>query len=202
MHHLKRGITLAMSYEVEVKVPISDVNAIEKTILRAGGRRLNSEIQTDIYYDHPCRTFSQTDEAVRLRTREPLDALPSDSSRLSATELTYKGPKVDKTTKTRLEFTSGVTDAGAITSILQNTGFKHVAIIKKRRIFFDVSGITVSIDDVDGVGLFIELESIAHSKKSVQAAKEKVLTLVEHLGLDPKMTVRDSYLELYLNRAH
>jgi adenylate cyclase class 2 len=202
MHQLMRGITLAMSYEVEVKVPISDVNAIEKNILRAGGRRLNSEIQTDIYYDHPCRTFSQTDEAIRLRTREPLDDSPIDVSRRVMNELTYKGPKVDKTTKTRLEFTSGISDVESIISILHYTGFKHVAIIKKRRIFFDVSGITVSLDDVDGVGLFIELESIAHSKKSMQAARNKILSLVKRLKLDPKKSVRDSYLELYLNRDH
>ena len=188
------------SYEVEVKVPVKDATAMEHAILRAGGRRLNSEIQTDMYYDHPCRSFSETDESVRIRTREAADA-PLSNSGHAPMELTYKGPKVDKTTKTRLEYTTGITDFDATISILHHTGFNHVASIKKHRIFFDIKGATVSIDNVDDVGLFIELEIIAGSKRSMEAARSRVISLVQQLGLDPDSMIRESYLELYLGRV-
>jgi adenylate cyclase class 2 len=191
---------LAESYEVEVKLPINDEKAIEHTIVKVGGRRLNSEIQSDMYYDHPCRSFSQTDESIRIRAREPVDDHPLLLSGYALIELTYKGPKVDKTTKTRLEYTSGINDFNAITSILHHTGFKLVATIKKHRVFFDIDGITVSIDSVEGVGSFIEIELIANGEKEMQSARDRILSLVKHLDLDPKRMVRESYLELYLTQ--
>ena len=189
------------SYEVEVKVRVKDATAIEQVVLRAGGHRLNSEIQTDMYYDHPCRSFSQTDEAVRIRAREAVDNVPLSNSGYAPMELTYKGPKVDKTTKTRLEYTTGITDLDATISILHHTGFRHVTTIKKHRLFFDIKGTTVSIDDVDDVGLFIELEILAGSKRSMEAARNRVISLVRQLGLDPDSMIRESYLELYLGRV-
>jgi adenylate cyclase class 2 len=189
---------LAESYEVEVKIPIQDEKAIMHAILKAGGTQLNSEIQSDMYFDHPCRSFSQTDEAIRIRVREPVDNHPLIPSEHSSIELTYKGPKIDKTTKTRVEYTSGISDLKATTSILHHTGFKHVATIKKRRIFFELDGITVSIDNVESVGTFIELELIANSKKEMQHARDRILSLVRGLNLDPTRMVRESYLELYL----
>jgi adenylate cyclase class 2 len=189
---------LAESYEVEVKVPIDDEKGIMRTLLNAGGTQLNSEIQSDTYFDHPCRSFSQTDEAIRIRVREPADNHPLISSKHSSIELTYKGPKIDKTTKTRVEYTSGISDVKATTSILHHIGFKHVATIKKHRTFFELDGITVSIDNVEGVGTFIELEIIADSKKEMQHARDRILSLVRSLSLDPTRMVRESYLELYL----
>jgi adenylate cyclase class 2 len=185
---------------VEVKVPLLDEKSIEKILVDAGGQRLNSETQTDMYFDHPCRSFSQTDEAIRLRSRTPLDDVPGSSSKYAQIELTYKGPKVDGKTKTRLEFTSGVRDFEAVAEILHHTGFKHVATIRKRRVFFDIEGITASIDDVEGIGLFLELEAIAKGEEKMQAARTKLLSLVERFGFDPQKMVRDSYLEIYLSK--
>jgi adenylate cyclase class IV len=36
-------------YEVEVKFPLTDTEAMKKIILQAGGVALNSEMQVDIY---------------------------------------------------------------------------------------------------------------------------------------------------------
>jgi adenylate cyclase class 2 len=191
---------LAKLYEVEVKVPLLDEKSVEKILVDAGGQRLNSEIQTDMYFDHPCRSFSQTDEAIRLRSRTPLDDVPGLSSEYAQIELTYKGPKVDKRTKTRLEFTSGVSDFEAVAEILRHTGFKYVATIRKRRVFFDIEGITTSIDDIEGIGLFLELEAIAKGEEKMQVARTKLLSLVKRLGFDPRKMVRESYLEIYLSR--
>jgi adenylate cyclase class 2 len=191
---------LVAVYEVEVKVPLTDEKSIEKTLLEAGGVRLNSEIQTDMYFDHPCRSFSQTDEAIRLRSRTSLDDNSDSSSKGAQMELTYKGPKVDKRTKTRLEFTSGVSDLEAVVEILRHTGFEYVATIRKRRVFFDIEDITASIDNIEGIGLFLELEAMAKGEKKMHVARTKLLSLVERLGFDPRKIVRESYLEIYLSQ--
>ena len=188
-------------YEVEVKLPIANIESIEGIILQAGGVRLNSEIQSDIYFDHPCRSFSVTDESIRLRHRTPLgDSTLSDSD-YAPIELTYKGPKIDKKTKTRIEYTADLGSIEPITAILIHTGFKRVATITKRRVFFDIDGITASIDDVVDVGQYIELELIADGKDSMNTARERILSLLKTMGLDENLLVRESYLELYLERA-
>ena len=188
-------------YEVEVKLPVASMESIEETIIQAGGVRLNSETQSDIYFDHPCRSFSVTDESIRLRHRTPLgDSILSDSG-YAPIELTYKGPKIDKKTKTRIEYTADLGSIEPITAILENTGFKRVATITKRRVFFDIDGITASIDDVDDVGRYIELELIADGKDSMNTARERILSLLKTMGLDENDLVRESYLELYLERT-
>ena len=185
------------SYEVEVKVPITDSEMMKQNLLASGARMLNNEAQIDTYFDHPCRSFGATDEAVRVRTRKPIEDDESDSSRL-LNELTYKGPKIDKKTKTRLEYTVGIDDADSLSAIIDSLGFKRVGKITKKRTFYSLRGITISIDDVDSVGLFLELESIAHDKDEMESAKRAIFELLDELGLDPKQSVRDSYLQLFM----
>jgi adenylate cyclase class 2 len=88
-----------------------------------------------------------------------------------------------------------------VTVILDRIGFKQVATIKKRRVFFDIDGTTASIDDIEGLGLFLELERIADSEDSMRSERTRILSLVERLGLDPQEMVRESYLELYLAKT-
>jgi adenylate cyclase class 2 len=190
---------MSESYEVEVKVPITDSEAMKQKLLDSGARMLNSEVQIDTYFDHPCRTFEETDEAVRIRTRRPLDELEPDSSH-AQNELTYKGPKIDKKTKTRLEYSVGIDNMDSLSSILKSLGFERVATLTKKRTFFDLRDITLSIDDVEQVGLFLELESIAHQKDELESAKRTIFELLDELGIDPKQSVRESYLWLYMDR--
>ena len=185
------------SYEVEVKVPIADIEMSEQKLLASGARFLNSEVEIDIYFDHPCRKLGETDEAVRVRTIRPLDNTKPASSQ-PFNELTYKGPKIDKKTKTRLEYTVGIDDTDSLSAILESLGFKRVGNITKKRKFYSLREITISIDDVESVGLFLEMESIAHGKKEMESAKKAIFDLLDELGFDPQQSMRESYLELFM----
>ena len=187
------------SFEVEVKVPITNSEEMEQKLLDSGAKQLNSEIQVDTYFDHPCRSFRETDEAVRVRVRKPMENAELDQSR-ALNELTYKGPKIDQKTKTRLEHTVDINDTNPITAILENLGFKSVATVTKKRTFYDFREITISIDDVENVGLFLELESIAHKNDEIEAAKRTIFEILDGLGIDPDLSVRESYLEIYFER--
>jgi adenylate cyclase, class 2 len=190
------------SYEVEVKLPLADKEAMKKTILQIGGIEKNSEMQTDMYYDPPCRSFAETDESVRVRHRTRTEGMSLSETGHTPVELTYKGSKIDKTTKTRLEYTVDLVDSESMVQILLNTGFKYIVTIVKHREFFDVDGITVSLDVVTDVGKYVELELMADGKEGMKVARNRILKLVDTLGLDEKDMVRESYLELYLeNRS-
>jgi adenylate cyclase class 2 len=191
------------TYEVEVKFPVTDMDAMKQKIIQAGGVPLNTDLQIDSYYDHPCRSFADTDESIRIRRRAlTKDSITKESGH-APVEFTYKGPKVDKKTKTRVEYTLDLQakDHESITKILFSTGFRFAAIITKTREFFDVDGISASLDDVVDIGLFIELELIADGKDGMKLARERILKLARDLGLDEKDMVRDSYLEIYLRKS-
>ncbi|MFX1483251.1 MAG: class IV adenylate cyclase [Promethearchaeota archaeon] len=193
---------MSESYEVEVKVAIEDTELMKQKLVDSGAKELNSEVQIDTYFDHPCRKFVETDEALRVRTRRPLDKEGITTSH-SLKELTYKGPKLDKETKTRVEYSVGIgDDAEHLFSIFESLNFARITKITKRRTFFELRGITISIDDVEGVGLFLELESIAHQKGEMESAKNAIFELLDELGITVEDTIRDSYLEMYMAGRH
>jgi adenylate cyclase class 2 len=193
----KRMICMSESFEVEVKAPIEDIEMMTRKLVESGAKELNSEVQIDTYFDHPCRTFVKTDEAVRVRTRRPLNEQGLATSH-APNELTYKGPKLDKKTKTRIEYSVGIDNTDQLTFILESLDFKPIAKVVKKRTFFELRAITISIDDVEDVGLFLELESIAHQKDEMKSAKKAIFKILGELGIDEKQIIRDSYLEMYM----
>src|SRR3954470_19109093 len=80
-----------MKYEVEQKYRYSADLNLEQRLDELGARWESVNQQSDVYYAHPVRNFAETDEALRIRRVGEKNFV------------TYKGPKIDKTTKTRME---------------------------------------------------------------------------------------------------
>jgi adenylate cyclase class 2 len=180
-----------MNYEVEQKFPVPDLSEIEKRLDALGARFETTVRQSDGYFAHPARDFSRTDEALRIRRVGDRNYV------------TYKGPKIDATTKTRREIElpldSGDAGAGQFGELLGALGFTSVAEVEKTRrtatLLYQGRTVEVALDTVDGLGTFIELE-MAADEESVASARELLATLATELALvDPE---RRSYLELLL----
>jgi adenylate cyclase class 2 len=190
------------SIEVEVKIPLENRKSVEEALHRIGAQRLNSETQVDVYFDHPVRAFQETDEALRLRSHHPdMDGDEPDNTIPPPYELTYKGPKLESRSKSRVELSVHISNIDSARSILESLGFKYVATISKRRVFYTVDSITVSVDDVDDVGLFLELERVVTSRRDMNPALDMIFNLIERLGLDSNSSIRTSYLELFLQHG-
>ncbi len=170
--------------EIEVKAPLPDVDRVKNRVVELGGRDFGCSVQVDEYYAHPSRDFAKTDEALRLRTENDL------------TVITYKGPKLDKETKTREEFEVSVANHATMASILDRLGFKPVIKISKGRQVYGLKGITVCVDSVKGLGNFIELEV---DSDDVEAGKRAIFALMLEIGVSGNE--RRSYLELLLEKA-
>ncbi|MHA1882363.1 MAG: class IV adenylate cyclase [Candidatus Thorarchaeota archaeon] len=189
-------------FEVEVKVPISDIDFIETGLERLGAIKTNTETQVDIYMNHPCKSFEDTDEALRLRRRVNISLEDQDEIDIThpLLEMTYKGPKIDTTTKTRVELSLGIDDISIAKELLINLGFKEVGVITKKRIFYHINEIVVSIDEVESVGFFLELERVVYSMDAIPEARKDIFHLLEELGIDPASSIRTSYLEILLEK--
>lgn len=177
-------------YEVEVKVR-ADHGPVRERLQSRDADYLGQVLQVDTYYDHPGRSFPATDEALRIRREEPTDGDPT-------TRLTYKGPLVESASKTREEFESSVGDAGALDAILRKLGFEPAPEVSKERERYTDGGYTVTLDTVEGVGTFVEVERRG-TEDEVETLRDGARDLLRELGLDPTDHVRTSYLELVLD---
>jgi adenylate cyclase class 2 len=183
-----------MPYEVEQKFPVADMAALEARLCDLGVSISQPRAEVDVYFGHPGRDFARTDEALRIRRKG------------ASNSITYKGPKIDQTTKTRAEIElplpPGEESARAWAGLLEALGFRPVGEVCKRRrkVAIPWQGRTVegSLDEVERLGSFAELELVVGSK-DVEAAKACIASLAKALGLTG--SERRSYLELLLGEG-
>lgn len=176
-------------YEVELKIR-ADHDDVRKRLADAGAERQEAVVQRDTYYDAPHRDFAATDEALRIRRVERDGA--------EQARVTYKGPLVDDESKTREEYETGVGDGETLAAALERLGFEPAATVEKHREQFGVDGATVTLDAVEGLGEYVEVEGEA-TAGGVERVREEVTTVARSLGLDPERSIRTSYLELLLD---
>ena len=192
-------------YEVEMKVRAGGVET--RAQLREAGASLSRVVfQEDTYYDAPHRDFAETDEALRMRREATLapDAPTAVEGVMDAlddgafdTRVTYKGPLVDDASKTREEFETGVADGETMARVFSELGFAPAATVAKRREFWALDDVTVTVDDVADLGTFVEAETET-DEAGVGDARERVADALRALDLDPDDQILTSYLGLLL----
>ena len=173
-------------YEIEIKAHLDDPAYIEAQIKQLGANFRKLIQQDDTYFQHPIRNFAQTDEALRIRR--------SDKN----SYLTYKGSKIDTTTKSREELEISIPDPDKLHTILRKIGFSPVMTLRKSRKKYILDDIKISFDQIEGLGNFIEFELEISEKDKIELAKERLFTLLKRLDIPKEKLERRSYLELLL----
>jgi adenylate cyclase class 2 len=174
--------------EVEVKARVEDPKDVERAIIALGAAPIGIENQADTYYNTPFHDFAKTDEALRIRVQ--------DNKYL----LTYKGPKMDRFSKTREEFEVEINDANNMGNILSSLGFFPVATIVKKRKKYRMGDFFIAIDNVRNLGDFIEVEINLKESRNYEEKVESIFRFIEKLGISRDSTVRESYLEMFLGK--
>jgi len=183
-------------YEVELKVR-ADHDAVRERLADLGATPAETVTQTDTYFDAPDRGFERTDEALRIRREQSADGE-------AVTALTYKGPLVEAASKTRKEAETRVVDGDAMESILDGLGYEAAAEVRKERTRYTVEDCTVTLDAVDGLGEFVEVEIETDRNlgddgdEELDRLRGQAVAVLEGLGLDPDEQIRTSYLGLLL----
>lgn len=166
--------------EAKFRVDCSLLADVRRRVESLGFKLVDVVEELDYYYSHPCRDFAVTDEAVRVRISKGL------------VELTYKGPRGGGEFKSREEYSVAI-GSESIKRILELLGFKQVMEVVKRRSYYEGRGILVSIDEVRGLGCYVEIE--------VKDGEEEVIkSVAESLGFTPGDYEPRTYLELLLEK--
>ncbi len=172
--------------EIEVKARVDDPKRLERAIVALGATPIGIENQTDTYYNSQYNDFGKTDEALRIRVQD------------GSYFLTYKGPKMDRVSKTRKEFQVDINDADGMGKILTSLGFFSVATVTKKRKNFRLGDFIIALDDVRNLGNFMEIEIAVKDSKKYEEKVELIFKFIEKLGISRKSTIRSSYLEMIL----
>jgi adenylate cyclase class 2 len=167
---------------IEVEVKARALPGMQERIESLGARLVGRETHLDIYFSAPRRDFGISDEALRIRIKE------------KGASLTYKGPKLDETTKSRRELTVKIDSPETMEKILISLGFFRAGVVRKSRTKYRLGEATIAMDEVEGLGSFIEVE--LSGKEMWDAEREKALAILKDLGAGE--SIRASYLEMLL----
>lgn len=118
-------------------------------------------------------------EALRLRQSD------------RGTFITYKGPKI--TGKSRKEIQLHVLSGGDAEDLLTVLGYHKKSVIKKKRTEYKIDCATVSLDTVEGLGDFVEIEIMTH-EDLLPSTLEKIRWIAKKLDVGP--FINESYPEL------
>jgi predicted adenylyl cyclase CyaB len=81
-----------------------------------------------------------------------------------------------------------------MTQIFSRIGLRKLLTLAKHRIIYRFHRIEISLDHVAGLGSFVELEA------KHRVSSSHLLRFLEEIGIDRKMVVPESYIELKLSR--
>jgi adenylate cyclase, class 2 len=170
--------------EVELKVKVPSLDPIREQLARKRARSAGKVHEHDIYYNAPHRDFGKTDEAVRVRYTD------------DHAVVTYKGPKIKKFgLKAREELNVAVESGTTFETILDRLGFTKTLEVDKWRETYKLGNATVSLDTVEGLGTFAEIEVITENES--ENPTDRIEEIAKEIGVKGE-PILDSYLELLL----
>jgi adenylate cyclase class 2 len=170
--------------EVELKVKVPSLDPVREQLARKKARSEGKVHEHDIYYNAPHRDFGQTDEAVRVRYTD------------DHAVVTYKGPKIKKFgLKAREELNFAVESGETFETMLDRLGFTKTLEVNKWRETYKLGNASVSLDTVDGLGTFAEIEVIAENE--ADNPTDRIGKIAQEIRVEGE-PILESYLELLL----
>ena len=179
-----------MAIEVEIKLKIEDSGELIKKLKDQHFTAGKTVWESDLHFTSEHRNMKACDEALRVRCVEEKD------TGKQAAYLTYKGKNLDTCSMTRKEVELEISDGETGVELLKSIGFYPTTPVEKLRQYFHREQMTACVDQVTGLGDFLELEIIVEDETKRAAALSEIETLLVKLGYTMQDTTRTSYLSM------
>lgn len=181
--------------EVEIKLPVENRQELERKLQMKGFQAGKCVKEEDIYFNSPERDLKKRDEALRIRTVTNLETESEESV------LTYKGPKLDHVSMTRKELETGVENPQMMREIFCALGYEKQYMVRKKRSYYEKEKLTACVDQVEGLGNFLELEILLTDENKREEALAEIEKLLHELGYQMSETSRTSYLSMLMKET-
>ncbi len=162
--------------EIEVKFRV-DFDDVRGKIEKLGAEFVREEIQEDIYFDVPLPNLLRVRKVENIRKAF----------------LTYKLIEDPGRNEEFDEIEVEVSDFDDTVEILRRLGFKEDVVVRKRRLVYRFGRVTFELNDVEGLGGFLDLEVMGDD---VKEAKELIWETASGLGLGREDVEPRLYREL------
>lgn len=166
-----------MPRNIEVKVALPDPACARAAALALGARSRGVELQTDRYYE------LAGGRRVKLRTRQGG----------GAELIRYERPESEGVRASDYTITPVRDDEAGACLVPKGDA---VAVVRKRREVLLLDNVRIHLDDVDGLGTFLELEAVVDPAHDDAVCRRQVATLLDRLGVAAAEPIRASYGEL------
>lgn len=168
---------LAPRRNLELKARCGDSNKVAALVAQLGARNAGLEVQTDTYF-----------RAVRgrLKLRE--------IERRPAVLIAYERPDSAAARMCNYHLVP-VADPGALKNLLSDALGVRGVVAKHRHIWL-WQNVRIHLDEVAGLGMFIEFEAVIGSEAEEAAAPAQLATLCRTLAITPSDHIAVSYADL------
>ena len=178
---------MLLMIEVETKLRINNIEQMEERLKGLKSMYKGEKTEMDLYFDHPDIRIFRSGSALRVRDAN------------GVCRLTYKGPKKDDETTSREEIEIRIESAKEMQKILAELGFYKLCEVKKQRKTYLLGDLIVTLDDVEDLGEFIEVEGKASNDAEYMEKKNEIFMLLNELELSSEVISQRSYLEMLLD---
>jgi len=180
--------------EYEVKIPVDSLSSVEN-ILRKAGAKLEAHLkETDYYVD--LRQCAGVPKDSALRIRKTVNLTTGEIKGKITCKITP--PATPVKVKIREEIESEVNDPDAIVKAFMKLGFLIIKVSKERKIYAGIEGTTITLDQVEGLGNFIEVEVM--NPKEPEDYVKRLNHIINLLGLQGRPTITKPYIQLLRER--
>jgi len=171
-----------MKIEIEAKVVVEDLKPISEAARLAGAESRGTIAQHDIYYSDPFGKLLKTGCGLRIRQQ---------SGDVNRTILTFKGPVSKGPYKTRPEIEVEIGNRESMQQLMDGLGYQIVIEIRKKRQTWILGDCEVCLDEVEGLGRFVEVEG---------PNDEAITQTLRRIGLGEYVHISRGYASLMMEK--
>lgn len=170
-------------HEIEAKIQVEDLTAAVERLNAVGAEFLHTVTETDTYLDDH-KKLKRQGCGLRIRRQQ--------AANTQKALVTFKGAKVESRYKSRPEYEMEIGSPETAELIFAGLGYMPRIVVSKTRRMWSVDGCTVCLDDVEGLGSFVEVEG---------GDEDCIETVLQKLQLADRPHVRKGYAEM-LSKQH
>ncbi len=172
--------------EVEIRAQIKNRGNVEGKLKKLGAKLIKKTRQIDKYFGE-INLYRKIGYSFLMRVRD------EGNKKF----LAYKGAKLKKDGVWE-EYEFEIDDVGKAIKMLKGMGMEEIIVVKKHRKEYALNGFTFCLDNIRGLGSFIEIEY--SGDKNFSKKKNKETDLIKRLGIKKNQILDKGYVTMLLSR--
>jgi adenylate cyclase class IV len=173
-----------LAANVETKARCADLRVVARLAAEIGARYEGRLDQLDTYFNAA---------GGRLKLREVTHTTPDGQVSSSAELIRYQRPDESGARVSRYDRTEIADPESCRARLEEEVGTR--GLVQKRRELWLLDATRIHLDQVEGLGMFVELETVTTGTPA-EADRREHDRIAIALGLDPAVTVAGSYIDL------